>query len=77
MALVYADITDSDYGPVGRFGYKCIRGGEKFYLNLLAEAESQKDNWPPIKAGLFRNSYERFEKVASIILALINQMHYF
>jgi len=77
MALVCADITESDWGPVGRFGYKHRRSGEKLYLNLLAEAESQKDSWPPIKSGLFRYSYEHFEKAASNILALINQMHYF
>jgi uncharacterized caspase-like protein len=77
MALVYADITESDWGPIGRFGWKHSRGRENIYLNLLKEAESQKGNWPPIKAGLFGHSYNRFEKSASSILDLMKRMHWF
>lgn len=77
MALVCADITESDWGPIGRFGWKHSRGRENIYLNLLKEAESQKDDWPPIKAGLFGHSYNRFEKSASTILDLMKQMHWF
>ncbi|MBA7654414.1 hypothetical protein ES703_62292 [subsurface metagenome] len=77
IALVYADITESDWGPIGRFGWKHSRGRENIYENLLKEAESQKVDWPPIKAGLFGHSYNRFEKSASTILDLMKHMHRF
>lgn len=77
MALVYADITESGWGPVGRFGYKHIRGRGRLYVDLLEEAKSQRDSWAPIKAGLFRHSYDRFDKAASAILELIKQIHWF
>lgn len=65
-ALVFADLTDIEWAPVGRFGWKhCGRGikGSPF-AGVLAEAEQQKDAWGPIRAGLFRRSYARFEQVA-------------
>ena len=65
IALVYADITESDWGPIGRFGWKHSRGRENIYENLLKEAESQKVDWPPIK------------KSASTILDLMKHMHRF
>ncbi|MGD2093492.1 MAG: caspase family protein [Phycisphaerales bacterium] len=77
MALVYADITESEFGPVGRFGYKHGRSRDNLFINLSKEAESQKDGWPPIKAGLFGYSYERFEKSYNAILELMKGMHWF
>ncbi|MHC4397464.1 MAG: caspase family protein [Planctomycetota bacterium] len=77
MALVYADITGSGFGPIGRFGYKHGRSRAKIYINLLEEAKSQKDNWPPIKAGFFQSSYTSFEKVAKVILELIEKRSWF
>ena len=77
MALVYADITDSEWGPIGRFGYKHGRSRANLYFDLLEEAKSQKDDWAPIKAGFFRRSYARFEEVAGAILTLIQKMSWF
>jgi hypothetical protein len=77
MALVYADITDSGWGPIGRFGYKHFRSRPNLYINLLEEAKSQKDNWPPIKAGLFRHSYSRFNEVSLAIQELLGKLHWF
>jgi len=37
-------------------------GGGNIFLEILEEAERQKDNWPPLKANLFSSSYERFIK---------------
>lgn len=31
---------------------------------LLAEAEALKEEWPPLKVGLFRGLYDRFEQIA-------------
>lgn len=65
-ALVFADLTDSGWAPVGRFGWKHMgRGSDGSpFAGLLAEAEQQRDAWGPIRAGLFRGSYARFDQVA-------------
>lgn len=65
-ALMYADLENSGWGPVGRFGwkYKGRMTRTNPYAELRAEAALRKDNWPPLRAGLFRGSYARFEEVA-------------
>ncbi len=67
-ALIYADITDGGWGPVGRFGWKySARIGQQDnpYTVLRAEAAQLRDQWGPLKAGLFRGSYTRFEQTAA------------
>jgi hypothetical protein len=64
--LLYLDMADRDWAPVGRFGLKYCRGGEDNpYSAMLAEAKQQQDAWWPIQAGLFRGSAARFEEIAS------------
>jgi len=65
-SLIYADMTDGGWGPVGRFGWKYVGRGRQDnpYSELLAEAEQQRDEWGPIQAGLFHRSYARFEQTA-------------
>jgi len=71
LALVYVDFKykpeERVWGPPGRFAYK-YRGRDSregnAFLEILEEAERQKDNWPPLKANLFSGSYERFIKIA-------------
>ncbi len=77
LALVYADVTDSDWGPIGRFGWKTKRGREKIYEHLLKEADQERNNWPPFKAGLFRSSCERFKQVWELISKLIAELPLF
>jgi hypothetical protein len=67
-ALIYADITDGGWGPVGRFGWKySARRGQQDnpYTALRAEVAQLRDQWGPLKAGLFRGSYTRFEQTAA------------
>ncbi len=65
-ALIYADVTDSGRGPVGRFGWKyCDDGDDNPYTAMRTEAAQEKDEWGPVRAGLFRASYARFEETAS------------
>lgn len=61
-ALMYADLTDGGWGPIGRFGWKHSNrfGGDSPYTAIRAEADQRKDQWGPIRAGLFRGSYARF-----------------
>ncbi len=71
LALIYVDFKykpeDRVWGPLGRFAWRYrnrdSREGNTF-LEILEEAERQKDNWPPLKANLFSGSYERFIKIA-------------
>jgi len=70
LALVYADFEYKPegrvWGPLGRFAWKYRkrrREGNTF-IEILEEAERQKDDWPPLKANLFSGSYERFIKIA-------------
>jgi hypothetical protein len=66
--LTYADVTDGGWGPIGRFGWKMAnrmgQGEDNPYAELRAEAAQLGDQWGPIKAGLFRGSYKRFEHTA-------------
>jgi len=71
LALEHAEQYASEkhgrlWGPVGRFGLKFHRQGESSPLHrVVTEAESQGDSWPPIKAGLFKGSVQRFKEIAS------------
>ncbi|KPQ23667.1 MAG: hypothetical protein HLUCCA13_13025 [Halomonas sp. HL-48] len=68
FALVTADLNKQNnsyyWGPVGRFGWKGRRMGISPFQKLRSEAAQLKDNWGPIRAGMFGGSYERFEEVA-------------
>lgn len=65
-ALMYADLTDGSWAPVGRFGWKHYSWGSDGspFAAVRAEAEQQRDQWGPIRVGLFRGTYARFEHVA-------------
>jgi hypothetical protein len=52
--------TFAFWGPVGRFGWKRPSPLDQ----LIAEAQTGGTNWPPVRAGLFGGSYERFNEVA-------------
>jgi len=70
LALVYADFEYKPegrvWGPLGRFAweYRRRRREGSTFIEILEEAERQKDDWPPLKANLFSGSYERFIKIA-------------
>jgi hypothetical protein len=74
LALVYADLEDKrgdDYfmgpglwGPIGRFGYRLRYAEHSGALQRLQEeAEHDRDNWAPLRAGLFDGSFDRFQTV--------------
>ncbi len=79
LALVHADLysqtTGRARGPFGRFTWKHARPDDtSVFTELLKEAESQKDDWPPLKAGLFGGSYERFSQVSAEYGEIINRL---
>ena len=60
-ALVYADITETNFWPIGRFGYKYRREGDDSAVNRLTEEAMKKGNsWPPLQLGMFDGSLDRF-----------------
>jgi len=70
LALVVADFGMQNgsgaWGPIGRFGWKQGRFGtnrNSAFDRIKNDAESYKNNWPPLTAGLFGGSYDRFESV--------------
>jgi len=65
LALIYADTTDHDWGPPGRFAWKYRSlHTENPYAELIEEARKDGDMWAPLKAGFFQGSYESFRKIA-------------
>lgn len=52
-----------DWNPLGHFLYKRIailRGSEDFYTDFFKAADELKDEWPPLKQGLFGGSYKNY-----------------
>ena len=65
LALTYAESTDYGYGRPGRFAWKHgSRMHASPYVELMEEATRTGVDWPPLRAGLFRGSTQRFSKVA-------------
>ncbi|MBA7667868.1 hypothetical protein ES703_75969 [subsurface metagenome] len=65
LALVYAGVKNSDWGPPGRFAWKYKREtyrGNPF-MELVEEAKKYGDGWVPLKAGFFQGSHERFQEI--------------
>jgi hypothetical protein len=70
-ALCYVDLSAEGrgglgWGPVGRFGWKCRRGGaDNPFAVMIEEAKRAGDKWPPLLAGMFQGSYAHFAEVAA------------
>jgi len=66
LALVHADLRQKEgdkdvWGPPGRFSWKNRRLPQGGIMNEIElEARSADENWPPLKAGFFDSSLERF-----------------
>jgi hypothetical protein len=74
-ALVFSDATGRDWAPIGRFGWKHERGREGSPFDLIIE-EAKKDgeNWPPLKAGLFHGSLEKFLELSTTFRERLNKL---
>jgi hypothetical protein len=55
------------YAPVGRFGWKhfSINSDDAPLNRVINEGINQKQNWKPLKEGLFNRDYTRFEIAAT------------
>ena len=76
LALTYADATDAPWGPPGRFAWKHSEFSIGPYVELMEDARRMGDNWPPVKAGLFRSSTKRFLDVAEGYKQLLDGLHW-
>ncbi|MDP3776462.1 caspase family protein [Methylotenera sp.] len=80
LALVHADIQSKDnghvWGPIGRFGWKHKRHSSPFN-ELIEKAKLEKENWGPVKSGLFEGKVERFLEVAEKYKANLDGLHWY
>lgn len=85
FALVYADLTYEQgntlsrvWGPPGRFGWKYhSRYPDNPFSKIVTEAAQQKEDWGPVRAGLFQGSYNRFKMIAEKYEELIKRLQWF
>lgn len=80
-ALVIADLRlhaeESVWGPIGRFGWKFSSRRENSpFGRIVTDATNLKEQWPPIKAGMFGGSYERFEKAAGEFEQVLGRLNW-
>jgi len=74
-ALVYADVAERDFYPIGRFGYKQLQGREDTPINrLVEEAKKGKDKWAPLQVGMFDGSLDRFLKLSEGLKQRISKL---
>jgi len=82
LALTHADLRNQRekhiWGPVGRFGWKYSwrAGIENPLSDIIAEAKTMSSTWPPLKAGFFGGSLERFNTVAAEYEAIIKRLNW-
>lgn len=51
-------------GSIGRLGWKAHYSREQTVIKEIEDESSElKDSWPPLKAGLFDGSFERFQSI--------------
>lgn len=81
-ALVVADLRKQGerhlWAPIGRFGWKYSSSEENSpFVKIVSEATSLREKWPPIQAGMFGGSYERFESVANEFKETLGKLNWF
>lgn len=86
IALAYVDLRShrnpggftGGWGPPGRFAWKAKQGiGNDPFSTLVAEAARAKEHWPPLRAGLFGGSYERFEAAVAAFRGFLRQLPFY
>ena len=82
FALVYVDLFEKKknriWGPVGCFRWRNRDEPERYIMTEIEQESTEEgDNWPPIKAGLFDGSVERFQHIKKEFDNLFRQLPYF
>ena len=60
------DLSERHWMPPGRYCWKGVRQSTGPATVLLAEAEEMGADWPPLKAGMFGGTVERFRHVVAM-----------
>jgi len=78
VALVHADLKSQEstgfWGPPGRFAWKIRHHDGNPLIELIADANRQKESWGPLRAGLFGGDYARFEKTANEYVNYVSRL---
>jgi len=67
-----------DWAPWGEYQWRKFGGlrGKTYILNeFIKEAEIQKDDWRPLKAGMFNGNYQEFEKTRIKLDEFLNKLY--
>jgi len=81
-SLAQIDLNDKNgeraWCHAGRFAwkYRSSHGDSSLFAQILKEAQSQKNNWPPLKAGFFDGSYDRFDEVYTICKEFLHSLNW-
>lgn len=65
FALVNTYLEDNGFGPIGCFAFRLKHEHREVSImeEIGSEASEAGDNWPPLKAGLFRGDFEKFNSI--------------
>jgi hypothetical protein len=89
LACTYADLDERKHtnqygdvprfgpgfwGPIGRFGWKRNMTLKVPFQELVREATEAGSKWPPLAAGMFSGSSDRFLEVYNGIIDLVNKI---
>ena len=64
------------WGPIGRFGWKEQTIFNPPLSRIIDKANSFRENWDPLKAGLFGGQYERFNAAATELKAIVSRLNW-
>jgi hypothetical protein len=77
LALEYADLSGTGWGPPGRYSWKHRNERQDSPLQkVVDEAEREGAEWALLRAGLFGESQERFQKDVRTIEELTSKLRW-
>lgn len=81
FALVIADIKKAKngraWGPIGRFGWKHHDSDNGPLARIITDARTQKESWPPLKAGFFSGDFKRFDEMATEFSQFVGDLNFY
>jgi len=77
LASGHQGVVYGIWGLPGRFAWKHRSIDDSPFKLLLAEAVALREEWPPLKAGLFRGSYDRFKQITDENLSIVAKLGWY
>lgn len=77
ISLNYIDLVKREYGiwaPCGEFHWRYSKEDD-LLTRSLERADIEKNQWEPIKEGMFNNSYEHFLKIKQSLDDFLSKIH--